>query len=252
MIQNSEIIQTLKQDFPDDRFTLQKGIITFHPESGEEAALFFKQINNYKQAVYITGFGNNINPVGQPFENIISVKSDRLNKIIEIKPDDFYITVGAGYPLKEINNNLSGHDLWLPHSDLPYVGSVGGAVASGLNSDYESHDLPLKKYLIQAEVVTPEGEIIVPGSTCFKSVSGYDVVKIFYGSWGLLGMIISATFRVMPQSGRVDYGSIKMKKISRTNLLKALDNSNQEADAVYSRKIKAKLDSNNILPIINI
>ena len=129
---------------------------------------------------------------------------------------------------------------------------MGGAVASGLNSDYESHDLPLKKYLIQAEVVTPEGEIIVPGSTCFKSVSGYDVVKIFYGSWGLLGMIISATFRVMPQSGRVDYGSIKMKKISRTNLLKALDNSNQEADAVYSRKIKAKLDSNNILPIINI
>lgn len=247
-----EFVKLIKTEFPDDRLTYQKSIPTFHPETSEETASLFKLANKHSQPVYITGFGNNISPVGKPFKDLLSIKTDRLNNVIEINPDDFFITVGAGYPLREINKQLIQHNLWLPHSDLPYVGSVGGAVAVGLNSDYEQHDLPLKKYLIKAEIITPTGEIIAPGSVCFKSVSGYDVVKIFSGSWGLLGMIFSATFRVMPVSGKDDYGSIKLKKIDRDNLISTLDENNRETDAVYSQKLKAKFDINNILPIVSL
>ena len=101
-----------------------------------------------------------------------------------------------------------------------------------------------------AEIVTGDGEIVRPGSVCFKSVSGYDVVKIFAPSWGLLGMVISATFRVLPETAAEEYIGIKMKAIGRENFLAGLDENNQDPDAIYCRKIKNKFDPAHVLPIV--
>ena len=147
-----------------------------------------------------------------------------------------------------MSRHLKRHDHDLPHSALPYVGSVGGALAVNLRGELHGHDVPLKKYFIKAEIVTPTGEIITPGSSCFKSVSGYDIVKMFAGSWGLLGMIVRATFRVMPLSGADDFASLTQAEVDRESMLDALAASNNATDAVYSRKIKAKFDPANILP----
>lgn len=250
MIKTENFLSVIRSEFHQDRLTFQKGVPTFHPESSGEIASLFKLANKEKQPLFITGFGNNIDPQGEPFINMLSVRSDRLNQVDELAEEDLYITVGAGYPLREINKHLADSKLWLPHAALPYVGSVGGALAAGLTADYEQHDFPLKKYFIKAEIVTPDGEIITPGSTSFKSVSGYDIVKIFAGSWGLLGMIVSATFRIMPESGAEDYGSITQKAFNRKDIINALKPENSDTDAVYSKKIKAKFDPNNILPIV--
>ena len=196
--------------------TYQKGIPTIHPENAGEASVVFKIANEVKQQLFIAGFGNNVLPEGERFENILAIKTDRLNQFVETVADDFYIKIGAGFPIREINKILQPSKLWLPHAGLPYVGSVGGAIAGALSSKYVTHELPLKKYFIKAEIVTPDGEIINPGSVSFKSVSGYDIVKIFCGSWGLLGMIISATFRIMPREGSEEYQAIKMQKIMKS------------------------------------
>ncbi len=243
-------LETIKSEFDDDRLTYQKGLPTFHPENGQEAASLFKLANKQKQQLFIAGFGNYILPEGEKFNNILVVKTDRLNQYVQIVKDDYYIKIGAGFPLSEINTRLQESKLWLPHASLPFVGSVGGAVAGGLNSMYETHELPLKKYLIKAEIVTPEGEIIEPGSVSFKSVSGYDIVKVYCGSWGLLGMVVSATFRIMPTEGSEEYKAITMQKLSRENLVASLDEKNTTNDSMYSKKIKAKFDPNNILPVL--
>jgi len=245
-----EFVSIIKSEFPDDRLTYQRAVPTFHPETAEEAAAFFRLANRHKQKIFITGFGNNIDPVGEPFTAMLSVRTDRFNQLLNIAADDFYVTTGAGYPLREINEHLAEKNLWLPHASLPYVGSVGGALATGLNSDFDGHDFPLKKYFLKAEIVTPEGEIVKPGSVCFKSVSGYDIVKIFAGSWGLLGLIVSASFRVMPISAQGEYVMMKQKAVDRAPVLEALDPSCSDADAVYSRKIKARFDPNNVLPTV--
>lgn len=240
----------IRSEFPSDRLTWQKAVPTFHPQSADEAARLIKLANNLSQQLFITGFGNNIDPRGKPFINMVSIRTDRLNKILEINQDDFYLTVGSGYPLREINTILAESNLWLPHSALSYVGSVGGSIAAGVSATLHNQPVPLKKYLIQAEIVTPEGEIITPGSTCFKSVAGYDIVKTYFGSWGLLGFIVSATFRVMPETGAMDFSDMTINPLSRTDLLSMLDSSNDDTDAVYCRKIKAKFDPHTILPIV--
>lgn len=241
---------TIKASFPDDRLTWQKSVATFHPDSAEEAARLFELANQHRQALFITGFGNNIDPAGEPFEQMLSVRTDRLNDLIDVQAEDFYVTVGAGYPLKELNVDLEPNGLFCPLADLPYVGSVGGAVAINLSGQLAGHSLPMKRYLIKAEIVTPTGEIVKPGSVCFKSVSGYDVVKLFAPSWGLLGLVVSATLRVLPLSARAEYAELKMNGIDRRRFLSGLDENNADADAVYSRKIKEKLDPNTILRIV--
>jgi FAD/FMN-containing dehydrogenase len=243
-------LDAVGKDFPEDRFTYQKRLVTFHPETTEEAARFIKAAGTEKQPVYITGFGNNIDPIGEPFENLVVLRTDRLNDILEVSQSDLYVKVGAGFPLREINLELKDHNLFMPHAALPYVGSAGGAVAVNLSAEMHGHEVPIKKYFIRAEVVTPEGEIIEPGSVCFKSVSGYDIVKIYAASWGLLGLIFSVTFRVVPDTAVGDFAAMKMKAVDRTGFLQGLEESNVEADAVYSRKIKARFDPHGVLPVV--
>lgn len=247
----TEFLEIIKAEFPDDRLTYQKAVPTFHPETASEASTLFKLAGKSSQRLFITGFGNNIDPIEEPFTKMLSVRTDRLNDILELSPADLYARVGGGYPLRELNLQLEEHNLFLPHSDLPYVGSVGGALAVGLCAKLNKHDLPLRKYFIKAEIVTPDGEIITPGSVCFKSVSGYDIVKIFAGSWGLLGLIVSATFRILPVSARDEFAEMRQNKVDREGFLTGLDSSNKSADADYCRKIKDKFDPEAILPILS-
>jgi glycolate oxidase len=250
MTTHTQFIDIIGAEFPADRLTYQKGIPTFHPETAEDAASFLRLANQHRQKTFITSFGNNIDPIDEPFASMVTIRTDRLNDLMEVAPGDFYVTVGSGYPLREINLRIAKDKLYLPHSDLPYVGSVGGALAVNLSAELNGHDLPIKKYFIKATIVTPIGEIIEPGSVCFKSVSGYDIVKIFAGSWGLLGFLVSATFRVMPSTAAHEFASMKQKGVDRATFLRAFDEANQEANSTYSRKIKAKFDPNGVLPIV--
>jgi len=250
MAKFKEFIAAVESEFPRDRLTYQNAIAYFHPQLAEEAAKLFRLANKQRQGMYIAGFGNNITPVGESFESLVVVCSDRLNDLQEISARDLYVKVGAGYPLREINRHLKDESLFLPHGDLPYVGSTGGALAIGLTADLHGHDLPLKRFFLKAQIVTPEGEIITPGSICFKSASGYDVVKVFAGSWGLLGFIVSATLRVVPDSAVDEYAGMREKGTNRGSFLAGLVDSNVTTDAVYCRKIKQKFDPNAIFPVI--
>ncbi|HHI02235.1 MAG: hypothetical protein DRP51_05540 [Candidatus Zixiibacteriota bacterium] len=245
----AEFIEIIRSQFPEDRLTWQKGIPTFHPETASEAGSLFEKANSFGQKLYINGFGNIIEPDKKRFENTLVVKSDRLNRLLKTVADDYYVVVGAGYPLKELNSALEKDNLFLPHANLPYVGSVGGALAVGLTADYSGVDLPISKYFIQAEIVDPQGKMIKPGSACFKSVSGLDIVKIYSPSWGILGMIISATFRVMPISELPEYENIRMHSIDYDKFVATYKNPGDNNSALYSIKIKKKFDPNDILPI---
>ena len=159
-----EFIDIIGQEFPDDRLTWQKSVPTFHPETAHEAGRLFELANEHDQKLYVAGFGNNISPVGGEFEKMISVHTDRLNQFITVVPADYYVEIGAGYPLREVNLHLKEFGLFLPQADLPYVGSVGGALAVGLTGMRHDHPLQIGRYLIMAVIAFPDSKVIKPGS----------------------------------------------------------------------------------------
>ncbi|MFH1700570.1 MAG: FAD-binding oxidoreductase [Candidatus Zixiibacteriota bacterium] len=244
---NKQLEIEISDDYPDG-LTWQKTIATFHPESPEQVADIFHRANEVKQPVFISGFGNNINPVGDKFAEFLVIKSDRLNDIIEINAADFYLTVGSGYPLKEINKELAEKNLWFPFADTHYPGSFGGALAAGLAADDGAQTIPFSKSLLSLTAVLADGTIVRPGARACKSVSGYDISRVFYNSWGTMGYIFEMSFRVLPILQKdnhphlsifhPNYGDFKRKFASNT------------PPGRECRALKDEFDPLNTLPII--
>ena len=242
-----EFENEIREVYPEG-ITWQKTIPTFHPESAEEAADIFRRAGKYGQRLFISGFGNNIDPVGDRFADLLVIKTDRLNDIKKIEAPDFYITVGAGYPLKEINEVIDKKNLWFPFGRCNYPGSCGGALAGGLAADDGAHTVPLSRYLLSLTGVLPDGSIVSPGAKTFKSVSGYDISRIFYNSWGTLGLITEMTFRVLPLSKRDQSPHLALMGPDKEAFVREL-----EGDSTLSeicRRIRDEYDPGHLLQAV--
>ena len=245
MIENLE--HKIRELYPDG-LTWQKTVPTFHPETAEEAADIFGLARQYGQKLFIAGFSNNIDPVGDEFTGLLVVKSDRLNYLRSTVKEDFFVTVGAGYPLIEINHDIAGKGLWFPFGATNYPGSAGGALACGLAGHDGSHIVPLSRYLLSVTAVLPDASIVRPGAKTFKSVSGYDISRIFYNSWGRLGMVIEMTFRVLPLSKQKESPHLALLTPDHDGFVKTLKGQTPLSD--ICRKIKKEFDSDDLLPEI--
>jgi glycolate oxidase FAD binding subunit len=135
-------------------------------------------------------------PVRQPCQ-VLSCA--RLTGILEHNPGDFTITVEAGTPLAEVQEALATQGQWLA-VDSPWggEGSIGGLVARGLAGGYRQRYLGLRDQLIGIRLLRADGVAARGGGKVVKNVAGYDLMRLFSGSWGSLGLITEVTLRTMP------------------------------------------------------
>lgn len=232
-----------------DRLTWQKTIPTFHPESPGEAADIVIEAGRYGQRLFISGFANMIDPSGNRFADLLVLKADRLNTIFDVNRRDFHITVGAGFPMAEINRRLVDEGLWFPFGDTQYPGSFGGALAAGLKGHDGVHIVPFSRHLLSVTAVLADGSIVHPGSLTFKSVSGYDISRLFYDSWGCLGMVIELSFRVLPVSRKNEESSpLTLFPPDHDAFIKQM--TGQDPSAELYRTIKNRFDPQGLLPLI--
>ena len=134
-----------------------------------------------------------------------TVSCSRLSGIVEHSPGDFTITVQAGTPLVELQAELAHHRQWLA-LDWPWgsgpsgetSGSLGGLVARGLAGGLRQRYLGVRDQLIGIELIRADGTRARAGGKVVKNVAGYDLMRLFTGSWGALGLITSVTLRTLP------------------------------------------------------
>src|SRR5207245_9139422 len=76
--------------------------------------------------------------------------------------------------------------------------TLGGVVATGLGGPQAfGYGLP-RSFVIGMRVVLADGRLIKAGGNVVKNVAGYDLCKLFCGSYGTLGLITQLTFRLRP------------------------------------------------------
>lgn len=245
------MIEQLENEIRDvypDRLTWQKTVPTFHPESTDEVADIFRRARRHGQKLYISGFSNNVDPVGRAFAELLVIKADRLNYIARVAAEDFYITTGAGYPLIEVNRAVARYHLYFPFGATNYPGSCAGGLASGLAASDGHHTVPLSRYLLSVTAVLPDGSIVKPGALTFKSVSGYDISRIFYNSWGTLGMVTELSFRLLPTSRRGEMPHLILFPPARDTFVKELQSDTPLAE--LCRRIKREFDPDELLPLV--
>ncbi|NLT73985.1 MAG: FAD-binding oxidoreductase [Chloroflexi bacterium] len=122
----------------------------------------------------------------------------RLKEIIEVNEDDLQATVQPGIVYDDLNAHLRRLGLFFP----PAPGSADVATLGGMVSNNSSGMHAVKygvtrNYVMKLKVVLPDGRIMDVGSRAKKSTSGYDLVGLFIGSEGTLGVITEITLRLM-------------------------------------------------------
>jgi len=130
----------------------------------------------------------------------------RLDRLIEHCAGDFTVTVQAGMPLQQLQADLARQRQWLA-IDWPWgsgptgenSGSIGGLVARGLAGGLRQRYLGVRDQLIGIGIVRADGTAARAGGKVVKNVAGYDLMRLFTGSWGSLGLISELTLRTFPQ-----------------------------------------------------
>ncbi|WP_234506934.1 MULTISPECIES: DUF5639 domain-containing protein [Thermus] len=107
---------------------------------------------------------------------------------------DQYLVAEAGVGLLAVHEALEGTGLYPPFPPVELPGGVGGLVARGGFA---------QNFFFPAEVLgltfrTPKGRVVRAGGVVVKNVQGYDLVRPFVGSFGLLGEALEVVFRLRP------------------------------------------------------
>jgi FAD/FMN-containing dehydrogenase len=123
----------------------------------------------------------------------------RLNRVVAHAPDDMTVTVEAGITLAGLQSELSGRGQWLPiDPPNPDRLTIGALIATNASGPRRLGCGTIRDYLIGLRVVLADGRLIKSGGQVVKNVAGYDLAKLFVGSYGSLGIIVEATFKLRP------------------------------------------------------
>jgi glycolate oxidase subunit GlcD len=143
--------------------------------------------------VFISG---NPMPDGVLSSGDLCLSGRTLDGVISFIPDDMYIVAGAGTTLRDLRSFLESKDLYLPLVSPWDETTLGGFVAANLNAPLRTRYGGIRDLLLCMTVILPDGRVIDAGKPLMKNVAGYDLPKLFIGSFGCLGMIASVTFKV--------------------------------------------------------
>jgi len=132
-------------------------------------------------------------------EKVSRVHLGALHRVVAHAPEDLTATVEAGITLAQLQSELARRRQWLPIDPPgPERLTVGALLATNASGPRRFGCGTIRDYLIGIRVVLVDGRLIKSGGKVVKNVAGYDLGKLFIGSHGSLGVIVEATFRLLP------------------------------------------------------
>ncbi len=173
-----------------------------------------------------------------------------IDQVERFEPSDYYITCQAGMKLSQVQRVLSENKLHFPFLEAGALGTVGGMVATGqITGNGGCYNIA--RWVLALRVIMANGEMIRTGAVTYKSVAGYDLPKLFCGSFGTLGIITSAALRVYPQGSR-PFGKDMLPVSPRLPILTEIGRITAPSDRTgeIALRIKKSFDPKGLFPAI--
>lgn len=128
----------------------------------------------------------------------VTLSTKNLQGINALAVEDLYVTVNAGTRLSELQEDLKAKNMWVPILSPWAESTIGGIVATNFNAPLRSRYGAIRDLILAMTVILPDGRVIRAGKSVVKNVAGYDLPKLFIGSYGTLGLITDVTFKLFP------------------------------------------------------
>ncbi|MFQ5942330.1 MAG: FAD-binding oxidoreductase [Anaerolineales bacterium] len=167
------------------------------PGSTQEVSQVLQYANRQRIPVTPWGAGTSLegNPI--PLYGGLSLDLRRMNRFLKVRPEDFQVEVQAGIFYKDMNAVLARQGLFFA-PDPGANASIGGMIANNAAGTRTLRYGTTKDNVLRLEVVLASGDVLRTGTHASKTSSGYDLVHLFVGSEGTLGVVTEATLRLAP------------------------------------------------------
>ncbi len=174
-------------------------LVRVAPASAQEVAAVLKFANS-KQLVVTPNGGGTKQTIGTPPARVdLVLETRRLRSLLFYDPGDLTIGVGAGCTLGFVQETVAANRQLLPlDSQCADRATIGGALATAAHGPLRHGFGGAREFCIGVEFATAEGKVVKGGGRVVKNVAGYDLMKLMIGSFGTLGIITSANFKLFP------------------------------------------------------
>lgn len=151
-------------------------------------------------ALVPAGNGTHLGIGWPPARPAVALSTRRLARVLAHDAGDMTVRVEAGVTVAALNAALAPAGQWLP-LDPPreQAMTVGGLIAADRNGPLRLAFGGVRDWLIGLRAVMADAAVVRGGGQVVKNVAGYDLPRLFAGSFGTLGVLVEATFKVRPR-----------------------------------------------------
>jgi len=176
-----------------------------YPASVEEASAVLQAAADHDLAVVPRGSATKLGWGAPPRRCDVVIDTLRMDRVLEHAAGDLVARVQAGVTMAQLAGVLgsAGQQLAL---DVPHAAeagrdgspTIGGVLATGIAGPRRLRYGTPRDLVIGVTVIRADGTVARSGGKVVKNVAGYDLGKLFAGSYGTLGLIAEAVFRLHP------------------------------------------------------
>jgi glycolate oxidase len=170
------------------------------PDSARHVSEILMLANTERIPVVPRGAGTSLSGMAIPVRGGIVLDLSHMNAILKISIEDRLAVVQAGVVYADLEKALASYGFFFPPDPASgKVATLGGNVATNAGGLKGAKYGTTRDYVLGIQVVLPDGRIMRTGSRAMKSVSGYDLTRLFVGSEGTLGVITEITLKINPR-----------------------------------------------------
>jgi glycolate dehydrogenase FAD-binding subunit len=175
---------------------------TERPESPEQAADLLRALGADGRTVRVRGGGTKSawGPPAAPVD--VELQTGGLGRVLEHNEGDFTVILEAGVPLREAQQTLgaAGQMIALdPPLGEGDAATVGGVLATNDSGPMRHRYGSVRDVVVGITLALSDGSLAKAGGKVIKNVAGYDLAKLFTGSFGSLGLAVTLAVRLHPR-----------------------------------------------------
>lgn len=174
-------------------------------ESEEDVRIVLETCQDFGVPVVAQGHQSSLEGHILPVQGGVVLNMTRMNQVLQVNEDDFDAVVQPGVTRKQLNLHVRDKGLFFP-VDPGADATLGGMASTRASGTNAVRYGTMREAVTAARIVLPGGRIVRAGSRARKSSSGYDLVRLFVGSEGTLGIFTELTVRLHPIPEAVSVG----------------------------------------------
>ena len=193
----AERLEKHARDFSQDIYFLPEVVVV--PSDTEVVSSIMALCNKQRIPVTVQGARSGLTGSAVPVHGGVALSMERFDKIVDIDQKNYQVIVEPGVITEHLQNVLQDKGLFYPPDPAGRGYShIGGNVATNAGGPRCVKYGVTRDYVLNLEIVLPNGEIMWTGANTLKNSTGYNLTQLITGSEGTLAVVTKIVLKLLP------------------------------------------------------